>query len=386
MGQHEFVVLGAGIAGLTTALELKQTYPNSQVTVVAKHFPGSASMTEYTSPWAGANWHTFEHTYNKYAKYDEVTFGRFAKLAKQSPECGIKSWPLRLIYDSEADVVQNPWYAELVGGISKVPKSELPSDAGAGVDMVTFMINTVVYLGWYVPLHLIPSPLPLFLPPSGVLHPLSQNIQAYTDTIFPLCQTSRLQNQLLQLKVTLKRKPYTHIDSVMQDFPQATAVFNCTGLGARLLGGVADELVYPTKGQTLLVAEPAQPLQRMYIRMTKRWGNEFAHVFPRPLGGGVIIGGTRRDDDWTAEPDMQLADRIKQRCCQLAPGLGRPEDLLVVSHNVGLRRKFCALVSLFVCFISGYAGDTVSHNRFIPKILLTCGKRLLVNSISQRGC
>lgn len=125
----------------------------------------------------------------------------------------------------------------------------------------------------------------------------------------------------------------------MQDFPHATAVFNCTGLGARLLGGVADELVYPTKGQTLLVAEPAQPLQRMYIRVTKRWGNEFAHVFPRPLGGGVIIGGTRRDDDWTAEPDMQLADRIKQRCCQIAPELGRPEDLLVVSHNVGLRRK-----------------------------------------------
>ncbi|KIV92712.1 hypothetical protein PV10_03984 [Exophiala mesophila] len=303
--KHEFVVLGAGIAGLTTALELKQIYPNSQVTVVAKHFPGSASMTEYTSPWAGANWHTFEPTYNKYAKYDEVTFGRFTKLAKQSPECGIKPCPLRLIYDSEEDIKQNPWYADLVGGISKVPKSELPLGAGAGVDMVTFMINTVVYLSW-------------------------------------------LQNQLLQLKAILKRKPYTHIDSVLDDFPQATAVFNCTGLGARLLGGVADELVYPTKGQTLLVAEPAQPLQRMYIRISGRWGNEFAHVFPRPLGGGVIIGGTRRDDDWTAEPDMQLAERIKQRCCEIAPELGQPKDLLVISHNVGLRpsRKGGARVEL----------------------------------------
>jgi len=64
---------------------------------------------------------------------------------------------------------------------------------------------------------------------------------------------------------------------------------------------------------------------------------EFAHVFPRPLGGGVIIGGVRRDHDWTAEPDMQLAERIKQRACELEPELGRPEDLKVVSYNVGLR-------------------------------------------------
>lgn len=145
---HEFVVLGAGVAGLTTALELKSIYPNSKITVTAKHFPGSASMTEYTSPWAGANWHTFEKTYNQYAQYDKLAFTRFVKISKKSPESGVKPFPMRILYDGPDDVPKDPWYRELVGGISNVPKTELPSDVGAAVDMVTFMINTVVYLAW----------------------------------------------------------------------------------------------------------------------------------------------------------------------------------------------------------------------------------------------
>lgn len=67
--------------------------------------------------------------------------------------------------------------------------------------------------------------------------------------------------------------------------------------------------------------------------------NEFAHVFPRPLGGGIIIGGVRRDNDWDGSVDLSLADRIKMRACQLCPELGKPEDLQVIQHNVGLRRK-----------------------------------------------
>ena len=34
---------------------------------------------------------------------------------------------------------------------------------------------------------------------------------------------------------------------------------------------------------------------------------------------------------------MALAQTIMQRCCALCPELGKPEDLQVISHNVGLR-------------------------------------------------
>jgi hypothetical protein len=66
---------------------------------------------------------------------------------------------------------------------------------------------------------------------------------------------------------------------------------------------------------------------------------EFSHVFPRPLGGGVIIGGVRLDNDWDGSFDESRVERIKQRACQLAPELGKPEDLQIVRNNIGLRRK-----------------------------------------------
>ena len=47
------VVIGAGVSGLTTALQLAKR--GISVTVVAKHMPGDYDI-EFASPWAGANY------------------------------------------------------------------------------------------------------------------------------------------------------------------------------------------------------------------------------------------------------------------------------------------------------------------------------------------
>jgi hypothetical protein len=65
--------------------------------------------------------------------------------------------------------------------------------------------------------------------------------------------------------------------------------------------------------------------------------DEFTHIFLRPLGGGIIIGGIRLHLDYDEKPDMQLAERIKRRACDICPELGRPENLKVIRHNVGFR-------------------------------------------------
>lgn len=57
----------------------------------------------------------------------------------------------------------------------------------------------------------------------------------------------RLQGHLIRAGVNFKRKHYDHIDTLFADFPNAAAVFNCTGLGARSLGGVEDPDVFPAK-------------------------------------------------------------------------------------------------------------------------------------------
>jgi D-amino-acid oxidase len=57
----------------------------------------------------------------------------------------------------------------------------------------------------------------------------------------------------------------------------------------------------------------------------------------------VILGGSRIDNDWSDTVDDELSTQIKQRCCELCPELGEPEDLKVISVGVGLRRKWLIL-------------------------------------------
>lgn len=73
---HHFVVLGAGVVGLSTALELRDAFPRAEIVVVAKHFPGDRSV-EYASPWAGANWCSMATDNGALEGYDRVTFERF---------------------------------------------------------------------------------------------------------------------------------------------------------------------------------------------------------------------------------------------------------------------------------------------------------------------
>jgi D-amino-acid oxidase len=158
-GGNEFVVLGAGVIGLSTALTLRETYPSSTITVVAKHFPGDRSI-EYASPWAGANWSSMATDSGPLEGYDRVTFNRFARMVGSGlgSSVGLGRMGLRAIFDAEIEQVGvlsegtgKLWYEELVGGMRFLEKGELPEGAVFGLDFKsTFRLNTQVYLNWYV--------------------------------------------------------------------------------------------------------------------------------------------------------------------------------------------------------------------------------------------
>lgn len=150
-----YIVLGAGVVGLTTALELKQRYPAARVTIVAKFLPGDRSI-EYTSPWAGANWASVATDNGRQEEWDEITYHKFGYLADNVPEAGVQRMDIRAFYDSpieKAGVLSQGtgkiWYEKLVGGLRLVPKSQTPDGAFFGYEMSTFLINVQVYLPWY---------------------------------------------------------------------------------------------------------------------------------------------------------------------------------------------------------------------------------------------
>ncbi|KAF2868692.1 FAD dependent oxidoreductase [Massariosphaeria phaeospora] len=296
-----FLILGAGVIGLTTALVLRAHYPTANITIAAKHFPGDRSI-EYASPWAGANWASFAHDNGPLEKYDEVTFRKFAEIAERWPEVGIGRMGMWGVFDArieETDLLTEAtgkiWYDELVGGLRNLDETELPKGAVFGLEFPsTFRINTQIYLQW-------------------------------------------LQHRALTHNITLHRQHFPSLTALLTTFPRTTLLINASALGSLHLTDVHDTALYPTRGQTVLITEPATPIPRMYFRSPKRVDPETTYVFPRPLGGGVILGGSRQADNWSAEPDMELAQDIMRRCVELAPELGRVEDLQVVSHNVGLR-------------------------------------------------
>jgi len=164
----DYIILGAGVVGLTTAMELKDRYPDSEIVIVAKFVPGDRSV-EYCSPWAGANWCSMVVTsipspqsrqlISKKATdngpqeaRDEVSYRKFGALVKSHPHCGIEAMPIRSIYDAsldEAGVLSEGtgrvWYEKLVGGLRHLKGEELKG-ALTGFDFDTWVIDTVCFM------------------------------------------------------------------------------------------------------------------------------------------------------------------------------------------------------------------------------------------------
>ncbi|KAF2853383.1 D-amino-acid oxidase-like protein [Plenodomus tracheiphilus IPT5] len=319
---QSITILGAGVIGLSTALTLSASHPDTPITIVATHFPGDRSIN-YCSPWAGANWSSMATDNGPLEHYDLLTFHRFTQLLNgetvhgcrvsrpgEGNDAGLGKMGMWAFFDAEkeeagvlSEGTGKVWYDGLVGGIREMRKEEMPGDAVYGMDIPsTFRINTQVYLQW-------------------------------------------LQAQALSKGITLIRRTYPSISSLLTDIPATTLLVNCTGIGSLHLSDIKDTALYPTRGQTLLIEEPKVPITRMYefeqryLRSQQRIHPTTTYIFPRPLHGGIILGGSRDDNNWSAEWDEQLGRDIIQRCCELCPELGSVGEVerRVVGRNVGLR-------------------------------------------------
>lgn len=109
---------------------------------------------------------------------------------------------------------------------------------------------------------------------------------------------------------------------------EASAVVNCTGLGARSL--VGDASLHPVRGQLVLVENPG--ITTFFTAPDAPGSAESTYFLPQP--DRLILGGTAQVGDWNGEPDRAVAAGIVKRCAAVRPEIAGAR---VLGHRVGLR-------------------------------------------------
>ncbi|ABN66430.2 d-amino acid oxidase [Scheffersomyces stipitis CBS 6054] len=308
------VIVGAGVLGLSTALVLceKFTHPQLEITVIAEYGPHDLSMNAgltnyplYTSPWAGAHFRPFPSKNiqeERESKLTRLTLQKFKELAKSNPESSIE-----FVQGIEYFEKPDHFYKEIAPGFSNemdnfsvLPTSSLPEGVEMGVKYDTWVVNSPLYLQF-----------------------LYRKLRFQYKVNFILTKLTSLR----------------HVNSFVSGSP---IIINCSGNGLQYDGG-NDLSNFPIRGQTLLINPPSDCkfLHTTITHQSKE--NLWTFVIPRPLHGGIILGGTKQvDESFTGVRDEDTR-ALLERGRKLYPELMKenPETgekyFDIVRINVGLR-------------------------------------------------
>jgi D-amino-acid oxidase len=274
MSSADVLVIGAGVAGLTTAVCLADA--GACVRVVAKERPQHT-----TSAAAGAVWAPYRIGGDpaRLYRWSQRSLAVFTTLAR-SEGAGV-----RLITSMEVSgrPVAAPEWAPLVAGVRAATPDELPAGYAYGYRFVIPAIDMPTYLAFLL---------------------------------------ARLENA----GGVLEQDTVASLDQVRGT---AAAVVNCTGLGAREL--VGDRALRPVRGQLVVVANPGAE-----VGLVEAEDDEDATdlTFLIPHGATLVLGGTAEPDDERSEPDPATTAAIITRCARLDPRLA---DARILAERVGFR-------------------------------------------------
>jgi D-amino-acid oxidase len=74
-------------------------------------------------------------------------------------------------------------------------------------------------------------------------------------------------------------------------FPESRVFINASGLGSKTLTDVQDDKCFPERGQNVFYR--TDKCRQMYFRN----GKEYTYIIPRPLSGGVVLGGVKQPNN-----------------------------------------------------------------------------------------
>ncbi|MFF8860632.1 FAD-dependent oxidoreductase [Streptomyces sp. NPDC015139] len=255
------IVVGAGVAGLTTAVVLAES--GRRVRVWAREPAGRT-----TSAVAGGLWWPY----------------------RIEPERLVGGWALRTlaVYEELADRPEETG-VRLVDGVHD----------GTGLDVLGDWAGRV------------PG-----------LRAVAGGLAARLPLLDMPVHLEWLRERLAKAGGSVEEREVTDLAAV-----PAAVVVNCSGLGARSL--VPDPGVRPVRGQLVVVANPGVTT---WYTSVDHSSAESTYFFPQP--GGLVLGGTAEEDDWSLEPDPDTATAIVARCARVRPEIAGAR---VLAHRVGLR-------------------------------------------------
>ena len=259
-------VVGAGISGLTCALRLAEA--GHEVEVLA-----AAPPERTTSAVAAALWYPYRALPREaVTRWSARTF---AVLAALPTAAGVRLRPGRELLREAAP---DPWWADAVPHLDRVPPGELPPGYADGFRFSAPVVDMSVHLPWLV-------------------------------------------EQLAARGVEVQRQRLTALDEVRGD-----VVVDCAGLGAEQL--TSDDALVPVRGQVVVVEQVG--LEEWLLDQAD--AARLTYVVPRERT--VVLGGTAEPGARGTEPDPRVAQEVLERCTALVPAL---RGARVVEHKVGLR-------------------------------------------------
>lgn len=263
-------VVGAGVIGLTTAVTLAEV--GHQVTVVADETPGRTSLA------AGASWGPYQsEPRERVGLWGTYTMEALIELSSV-PGAGV-----RMVTGIEASrkAAAIPDWARRLPDVKPCGTDELPPGFRAG---------------WHYTVPVVDMP-------------------RYLDYLID------------RLRMAGGRIERQHVAGVCELVGGAGVVVNCSGLGARAL--VADDSIYPIRGQLVVVGNPG--IDSFFSEDT---GSSALLTHYLPQGDKVILGGVAVPGDWNREPDRVITEEIVGRCAEIEPLLN---DAYILEQRVGLR-------------------------------------------------
>ena len=253
------LVIGAGVAGLTSAARLRER--GWRVRVVAAEPPERT-----TSAVAAAIWYPYRvGPVDRVTAWGERSFEVFAGLAAD-PATGVRMTPGVELLEMGGDPSAVPEWAAHIPDFRVARADEMPPGR-VGWTFTVPVVDTSVYLRWLA---------------------------------------ARLQGDGVAIGIR-------RLGSLADAAAMAPLVVNCAGLGARELA--CDAAVRPIRGQVVRVENPG--LSRFWLDDYNPGG--LTYIVPRR--GDCILGGTADEDAEGTAADPATAEAIRARCIGLEPAL-----------------------------------------------------------------